>query len=106
MELLTSEIIEALPPLYSTDKTPLNDKLVICKFFTPDANWTWFIFEGEKNEDKDFEFFGMVHGHFKEMGYFVLSELQSVHGSLGLPIERDISVFKIPYGQLVSQYKR
>jgi hypothetical protein len=32
----------------------------------------------------------MVHGHEKEMGYFMLSELQSVKGPVGLKIERDM----------------
>jgi len=30
-----------------------------------------------------------VHGDFPELGYFSLSELQSVKGPLGLGIERD-----------------
>ena len=67
MKLLTKQIISALPPLYSTDNIPLKDKLVICKFFTPDANWTWFVFEGNTVDEADYgtkddyEFFGMVH---------------------------------------------
>jgi hypothetical protein len=42
------------------------------------------IFDGE-----DF-FFGLVIGLEIEFGYFSLSELQSVKGPLGLPIERDL----------------
>ena len=35
-------------------------------------------------------FFGLVIGMEMELGYFSLSELESVRGSLGLPIERDL----------------
>ena len=38
----------------------------------------------------DFQFFGLVEGFEKELGYFNLSELESVRGPLGLPIERDL----------------
>jgi len=34
-------------------------------------------------------FFGLVIGFEAEFGYFSLSELESVRGPLGLPIERD-----------------
>jgi hypothetical protein len=107
MKLLTQQIIKALPPLYSTENTPLKEKLVICKFFTPDSNWTWFVFEGEPISESDygtkddFEFFGMVHGHEKEQGYFLLSQLKEIRGGFGLPVERDLSVFKQPYAELV-----
>ena len=56
------------------------------KFFTPDSNWTWYAteFDGEDT------FFGLVEGLCKEVGYFSLSELETVRGPMGLPIERDI----------------
>ena len=89
MMLLTQAIKKAIPALYSTDGTPLEEKNVIAKFFCPWNNWTWFVFEGEETEGGDWSFFGMVHGHEKEMGYFALSELESVTGPAGLKIERD-----------------
>ena len=85
MKLLTEEIKKKLPPLYAQDGK--GGKAVLhVKFFTPDANWTWYAteFDGEDT------FFGLVDGHCKELGYFSLSELQSVKGALGLPIERDL----------------
>jgi hypothetical protein len=63
---------------------------VIVKFFTPDANWTWYVIEGEKQENGDWEFFGLVDGLEKELGGFRLSDLKSVRGGLGLPVERDL----------------
>jgi hypothetical protein len=38
----------------------------------------------------DFHFFGLVDGHEKELGYVALSELESVRGPMGLPVERDL----------------
>src|SRR4051812_18119231 len=96
MKLLTQEILAALPKLYATEFTPLENKIVICKFFMPGTYWTWFVFEAEKQEDGDYLFFGMVHGHEKECGYFVLSEISEVKGPFGY-IERDRSVFKQIY---------
>ncbi len=72
MKLLPPEIRELLPPL-ETSIDPGGKALVPVKFFTPDANWTWFAVQGSPVENKqgseiDFEFFGLVEGLEKEMG--------------------------------------
>ena len=84
MELLTKELREQLPPLYSQEHEP--DPFMLCKYFTPDSTWTWYAceFDGED------VFFGYVVGFEQELGYFLLSELTHARGPLGLPIERDI----------------
>jgi len=87
MELLPAALRAALPPLYSQEHNP--DPTIQIKFFTPDSNWTWYVTEGQE-EDGDFLFFGFVVGFEKEWGYFMLSELESASGPLGLPIERDL----------------
>jgi hypothetical protein len=84
MELLTQELRQQLPPLYSQEA--VDDPLVICKFFTPDAGWTWYALEF----DGDDVFFGWVVGFEQELGYFLLSELEAARGPLGLSIERDL----------------
>jgi len=73
MKLLTPEIIRALPSLYTTEAVRLQDKIVICKFFTPWTNWTWFVFEGEKQADGDYLFFEwcMVSKRNVEIFYFL-----------------------------------
>ena len=81
---MTIELREKLPPLYSQEHE--EDPLVICTFFTPDSNWTWYALEFD-GEDL---FFGWVVGFEKEFGYFRLSELGQARGPHGLPIERDI----------------
>ena len=83
MKLLTKEIRDKLPPLYSQEK--VQDPMGQVKFFTPDSNWTWY---GIEFDGKDL-FFGWVVGLEKEMGYFSLKELESARGPLGLAIERD-----------------
>jgi hypothetical protein len=64
-----------------------DDAIVVAKFFTPDSSWTWFAVA---YFPEDRTFFGLVDGHFLELGYFALEELESVTGPLGLHIERDL----------------
>ena len=94
MKLLTKEIREKLPPLYAQDGKG-GKGVAHLKLFTPDSNWTWLITEGspvmdEEGNEVDFRFFGLVEGQCKEFGYVMLSELESVNGPMGLPIERDL----------------
>ena len=84
-ELLDKATREGLPALYANEEIGLA-ALALVKFFTPDANWTWYGSEF----DGDDIFFGLVSGHEVELGYFSLSELDGVRGPLGLPIERDL----------------
>ena len=97
MKLLTEELKKQLPSLYSQEHEA--DPLVICKFFHPLSPWTWYAYEGspvdangyyDTDQAKvDFVFFGWVNGDFPELGYFSLSELESVN-VMGLGIERDL----------------
>jgi hypothetical protein len=85
MELLDGETRAVLPQLYANERKGL-EAVAPIKFFTPDSNWIWYPTEF----DGDDVFFGLVDGFEMELGYFSLSELESVRGSLGLPIERDL----------------
>jgi len=94
MKLLTKEMRRKLPPLYAQESKG-GKAVVYLRLFTPDSSWTWHITEGspikdESGKEVDFHFFGLVDGQEKELGYVALSELQSVRGPLGLPIERDL----------------
>lgn len=84
-DLLDKASREKLPPIYSNEELGLMAQALV-KFFTPDSNWTWYASEF----DGDDTFFGLVAGLDVELGYFLLSDLQSVRGPLGLPIERDL----------------
>lgn len=83
--LLTQENRRSLPPLYANESKKAEEIPVRVKFFTPWSNWTWYAteFDGEDT------FFGYVCGLESELGYFSLSELESVTGPAGLKIERD-----------------
>jgi hypothetical protein len=62
----------------------------VVKLFTPDAGCTWLLTEIDP-EDPDIAFglcdLGMG---FPELGSVSLTELASVRGGLGLPVERDL----------------
>ena len=94
MKLLNEKIKKALPPLYSTESTPLDQKEVVVKFFNPVGVGTWEVYEGSKNLEGDWLFFGRVDLGYggAELGYFSLSELEALKLPMGLGIERDICV--------------
>lgn len=97
MELLTAELRAQLPGIYAQAEEP--DPMVYAKFFTPDSGWTWYVTEGQEEED-DFAFFGYVKGQCWELGYFSLKELQAVRGSLGLAIERDLDFTPVRWSEV------
>lgn len=94
MKLLNDEVRKALPPLYSNEANP--DPVAVAKFFTPWTGWTWYAteFDGED------QFFGLVDGLERELGYFSLAELESIKGPFGLEVERDIGFKPTPMSQL------
>ena len=101
MHLLTKAIRRKLPALYANEEQG-TDALAIVKFFTPDSSWTWYASEF----DGDDLFFGLAVGVEPELGYFRLSELQSVRGRLGLPVERDRFYTPTPLRELLEQHEK
>jgi Protein of unknown function (DUF2958) len=100
MKLLTKEIRAKLPKLYAQESAA--DPNAHVKFFTPDSGWTWYVTEGEARGG-DFLFFGYVIGLEAEWGYFALSELESVRGPWGLPVERDLWFEPTPVSDIIRQ---
>ena len=92
--LLPDDVAAILPPLYSSEHVA--DPIVPVKFFTPDSSWTWYVTEFDPIERRCF---GLVIGHEREHGYFMLTELEEVRGPLGLPIERDLYFEPTPLSQ-------
>ena len=96
MTLLTAEIRERLLRngrvrlQFQMDEESEPDFLPVVKLFTPDAGCTWLLTEIDP-EDPDIAFglcdLGMG---CPELGSVSLSELESVRGRLGVPIERDL----------------
>ena len=61
----------------------------VVKLFTPDTGATWLLTEIDPDDhDHAFGLCDLGQG-FPELGYVSLSEVQSVRGRLGLPVERD-----------------
>jgi len=99
MKLLPKALEAKLPPLYSQDGKG-DAAIAHVKFFTPDANWTWYASE---YDPVDKVFFGLVDGFEMELGYFSLDELESIRGLLGLSVERDIYFTPVPLCSLLPQ---
>lgn len=97
-EFLPDDVRKQLPPLFGQEK--VKDPIVYVKFFVPWGNWTWYAYEFD-GEDT---FFGWVVGFEKELGYFSLSELQSVTGPAGLKIERDLYFDPTPLSQVMAKH--
>ena len=85
--LIPQTLLSDIPDLYATEGV-LNP-LCHVKLFTPDSNFTWYIIELSKADTNTC--YGYVQGLENELGYFTLKELESLHGPLGLAIERDVS---------------
>jgi hypothetical protein len=84
MPLLTTEIKEKLPPLYSQENTA--DPLALVRFYDTLGDWSWYVieFDGENL------FFGLVFGFESELGYFSLAEFEQLNREAGFArIERD-----------------
>ena len=97
MKLLTKSDLrklQAQDPYHETGpgrELPDSETIVHVKFFTPDAQWTWYACSASQDPDSgDWQFFGLVDGLARELGYFWLSELEKIRGPLGLKVERDL----------------
>lgn len=84
MELLPQEIRDALPK-YTHDLEEPATALV--KWFTPDANAVWFV--AAIDGDRAWGVADLGLGS-PEYGSFSVSEIATLTGVLGLPVERDL----------------
>lgn len=86
MQLMTKAIETAAQKQYPLG-SELEGQQVVAKFFDPCGSWTWYLMNQDP-DDPDY-LWGIVKGFEVEEGSFLLSELQSVKGPLGIGIERD-----------------
>jgi len=96
MKLITKELERRFAELGSQEDKG-DDAIVVCKFFTPDSNWTWWALSWDPENR---EFFGLVQGFEVEFGCFALEELETATGPLGLHIERDLHWKERTIGQV------
>lgn len=90
--LRNGEVSKAFAESYSDDgeERPDPDFYPVVKLFTPDAGATWLLTELDPNDpDIAFGLCDLGLG-FAELGSVSITELESVRGKLGLPIERDL----------------
>ena len=107
MQLLTKELREQIPALYSQENEA--DPMVYIKYFDPVGSWTWYVTEGEERNG-DFLFFGFVVGFDAELGHFSLNQLETAkRGATGikaLPIERDLYFTPCRLSKVKEQHNR
>ena len=107
MQLLTKELREKIPALYSQENEI--DPMVYIKYFDPVGSWTWYVTEGEQREG-DFLFFGFVIGFDAELGYFTLNQLETakkgLSGIQAVPIERDLYFTPCRLSNVKEQHNR
>ena len=98
MKLITKQLEELFEKYPVGSQDGLGGKAkVIAKFFNPTGVGTWFITEGNKLENGDYEMFGYCHlgdDEMAEFGYVMLSELENLKLPFGLKIERDLHLPK------------
>jgi hypothetical protein len=89
MKLLTQEILKKLPALYMNEDKSAAKVTIPVKFFNPMGSGTWYATEYDPEEGRFFGYASIFPGG-GELGYFMLSELESVRLPFGLKIERDL----------------
>ncbi|MGJ8641725.1 MAG: DUF2958 domain-containing protein [Opitutaceae bacterium] len=100
MKLFTKQQFEQL---LQNGKNRDQDHNPVVKLFTPDANCTWLLSEIDPEEpDIAFGLCDLGMG-CPELGSVLVSELSSVRGALGLPVERDMH-FEAKYPMSVYAY--
>jgi hypothetical protein len=99
MKLLTKKIRARLPELRATEGQYL-EAIAQVKYFHPFSSCYWYGVEFDGVDT----FYGLVVGHYIELGYFSLKELEGVR-LMGLPIERDLYFEPTPLRELVDFHK-
>ena len=100
-KLIPQPLLSDIPDLYETEGS-LNPVCHV-KLFTPDSSFTWYIIEFSKADTNTC--YGYVQGLDNELGYFTLEELESIHGPLGLAIERDMSFSPTSFSKIKDEYE-
>jgi len=93
--LLPEKLLASIPPIGATSEQ--SDPMLYVKWFTPDSCWTWYVAEYSPEHRIAF---GYVIGFEAEWGSFSLDEIRTIHGSLGLPVERDLHFTPCRYSGL------
>jgi len=90
----TEEELAKLPPLYSTEDTPLEDKVIYMHFFTGPANW-WMA-EYSPEQRLFFGYADLGDPEMAEWGYIDYDELRELRYGPGGASEVDRDLYWEP----------
>ena len=85
-KLIPKNLQNCIPKLYETEEQ--NNPIAYVKLFLD--GWTWFI--TEISIDNNICFGYVISPFGAELGYFSLEEIKSIKGTLGIGVERDLSI--------------
>lgn len=85
MSFIPENLLPKIPRLYETENQSAEQKIVWLRLYVPDNVWSLYIIEYDPEERLCF---GLVEGFESEMGYFSLTELESIK-SQGMKVVRD-----------------
>lgn len=97
--------LDAIPGLYATESTPLDDKIVFAKYHVRHGVGEWFVMELDHREDDVQALaFGWANLGQEELGYFDLIALESVlverPGGAPALVVRDLSWIPRRWGEV------
>ena len=90
MKLLTEELEKRFKEVGFQSQGEKADPIVVAKYFNPTGAGTWYATEYDPETKQFFGYVSIFGDHCDEWGYFSLEELESVKGTFGLGIERDL----------------
>lgn len=89
-----------IPPLYATESTPAEDKLIHARLFALASAATWYIAEFDPDEQLAFGYADLGDPASAEWGYLSIAELESLRW-LGVPrVELDCHFTPVRFGDL------
>lgn len=94
-KFLTKEILNDFRKVW--DQRNASDPIVVCKYFDPCSQRTWYATEYEERGNICFGYVVWIEG---ERGYFSLDELRDYKWPLGIGIERDAHFKKCRFSEL------
>ena len=89
-----------IPPLYATESTPAEDKVICARLFALASAATWYIVEFDPEEQVAFGYADLGDPTCAEWGYVSIAELESLRW-LGVPrVELDANFTPTKFGDL------
>ena len=87
--VMSKEVLESFPELYSTDHMPNNTVPIVVKFSIPSKLCAWYAVEYDHKTNTCFGFCNIGDDEMAELGYFSLDEIISYCTLLGVPLKQD-----------------